>query len=89
MAEQAVKSGLCSPKHVPEHGPGSAELPLKPSVTVDELRNAIPAHCWVRDNKTSFTYLGKNLAIVIGLALVATCTFSLMIIKLSGVFVKF
>jgi hypothetical protein len=40
------------------------ELPLDPSVSVKDLRDCIPAHCWKRDNVTSFGYLAKDIALI-------------------------
>eukprot|EP01122_Echinamoeba_exundans_P012633 TRINITY_DN532_c0_g1_i2.p4 TRINITY_DN532_c0_g1~~TRINITY_DN532_c0_g1_i2.p4 ORF type:complete len:132 (-),score=19.16 TRINITY_DN532_c0_g1_i2:1043-1438(-) len=40
------------------------ELPLDPPVSVKDLRDCIPAHCWKRDNLTSFGYLVKDILLI-------------------------
>lgn len=37
---------------------------INPPFSIQELRDCIPAHCFVKSNLTSFTYLGVDLVII-------------------------
>lgn len=43
---------------------------VTPPYSVQELRDCVPAHCFVKSNVTSFTYLAVDLAIVTALLFV-------------------
>lgn len=49
----------------------------KPTFTLKDVRDAIPAHCFKRDNLTSFSYVFKDLAMVLALWYAATWISSL------------
>lgn len=43
-----------------------------PDFTIKEIRDAIPAHCFRRDTFRSFTYVFHDVAILVGLAYLAS-----------------
>jgi omega-3 fatty acid desaturase (delta-15 desaturase) len=47
---------------------GSYDLSAPPPFTLQDLRNAIPAHCWEKKPARSMAYLALDVAIVAGLA---------------------
>lgn len=50
---------------------GTFDLSAAPPFTLQDLRNAIPAHCWEKNTVRSFGYLALDVAIVFGLAAAA------------------
>jgi omega-3 fatty acid desaturase (delta-15 desaturase) len=47
---------------------GSYDLSAPPPFGLADIRNAIPAHCWVKDTKRSMGFLALDVAIVGALA---------------------
>jgi omega-3 fatty acid desaturase (delta-15 desaturase) len=47
---------------------GSYDLSAPPPFGLADIRNAIPAHCWVKDSKRSMGFLALDVAIVGALA---------------------
>jgi omega-3 fatty acid desaturase (delta-15 desaturase) len=47
---------------------GSYDLSAPPPFTLQDLRNAIPAHCWEKNTARSMAFLALDVAIVAGLA---------------------
>eukprot|EP00798_Chlamydomonas_sp_ICE-L_P013683 gene13683-19572_t len=47
---------------------GSYDLSAPPPFTLQDMRNAIPAHCWEKNSTKSMAYLARDLAVVAGLA---------------------
>eukprot|EP00197_Chlamydomonas_leiostraca_P005565 CAMPEP_0202868098 /NCGR_PEP_ID=MMETSP1391-20130828/10186_1 /ASSEMBLY_ACC=CAM_ASM_000867 /TAXON_ID=1034604 /ORGANISM="Chlamydomonas leiostraca, Strain SAG 11-49" /LENGTH=409 /DNA_ID=CAMNT_0049548215 /DNA_START=47 /DNA_END=1276 /DNA_ORIENTATION=+ len=50
---------------------GTIDLSAAPPFTLQDLRNAIPAHCWEKNTMKSFGYLAVDVAVVFGLAAAA------------------
>lgn len=48
--------------------PYPTELAAPPPFTLQDLRNAIPAHCWKKDTARSMAHLALDVAIVVGIA---------------------
>lgn len=47
---------------------GTYDLSAAPPFSLSDIRNAIPAHCWVKDTKRSLASLALDVGIVAGLA---------------------
>lgn len=66
LQPQAEPATAC---HHPQDG--SFDLSAPPPFSLQDLRNAIPAHCWEKNTLKSMAYLALDVLIVAGLAVAA------------------
>jgi fatty acid desaturase len=63
---------------------GVQDLSAAPPFELKDLRAAIPDHCWEKDASKSFSYLVKDVAIVLGLAAGAMAVNSWFVLMCPG-----